>query len=627
MQTRRWNLIARLSVLFLVLTPLLGVATSAAPLAQAAPAAQAAESATLALPGFGEPSSEVTIVTSASGPIDPPLADGATLSVERLSVDPGGSLPEIDDAQILQVEQGTLSFEDDLGLEAEIDAGTSQFFAAGAATGITNSGDGPAIVVRTSLSGSTREVGSTQGGDATGTRPANDSGAGELAAVALLATQSDEAPTEVVVEYGDNGFDPDELSLAQGGSLVIENTTDGSCAFAIDDLSITATIDPDEITPVVVDGPAGAHDFTCSATEGGDPIATGTLHMVRVSTAPTPTPEPSETPAASPQATPEAPTSATPATGGESGALIEQELTDLPPADQLLFSAQVVMNPGAILPLTGANGPVALIAAGGDITVAREGHPPSKLRDGRSVVLPTGTIADIRNDGDTPVTLQIAGIGTTFGGAPSGEATGTATTGSSDSETDTRPGSATPSANTDQPVDMTGANQFFPTDSEMENLGLFASGGAPQENSEPAQNAFWFTTPDEASTLLPEWDWQGALLQQYASKADGTDYGDVDALILNVDTFSDADGAANFMDYINTDVFADSAEQSEIVTALPGVDLVYNGTFYDSDNKADIGFMVIQSGENVITLYATGADLDATALLEDVATLILGARG
>ncbi len=152
-------------------------------------------------------------MTSASGPIDPPLADGATLSVERISVDPGASLPESTDAQILQVEQGTLSFEDDLGLEAEIDAGTSQFFAAGATTGITNSGDGPAIVVRTSISGSTREVGSTQGGDATGTRPANNGGAGELAAVALLASESDEAPTEVVVEYGDNGFDPAELSL------------------------------------------------------------------------------------------------------------------------------------------------------------------------------------------------------------------------------------------------------------------------------------------------------------------------------------------------------------------------------------------------------------------------------
>src|SRR6478672_8811766 len=122
MQTRRWNLIARLSVLLLVIAPLLGMATRTAPLAQAAPAAQETNGATLALPGFGEPSSEVTVVTSASGPIDPPLADGAKLSVERLSIDPGASMPEIDDAQILQVEQGTLSFEDDLGLEAEIDA-------------------------------------------------------------------------------------------------------------------------------------------------------------------------------------------------------------------------------------------------------------------------------------------------------------------------------------------------------------------------------------------------------------------------------------------------------------------------------------------------------------------------
>jgi quercetin dioxygenase-like cupin family protein len=627
MQTRRWSLIARLSVLFLVLTSLPGVATRTAPLAQAAPAAQETTSPTLGLPGFGEPSSEVTVVTSASGPIDPPLADGATLSVERLSVDPGASLPEIDGAQILQVEQGTLSFEDDLGLEAEIDAGTSQFFAAGAATALANSGDSPAIVVRTSITGSTREVGSTQGGDATGTRPANDSGAGELAAVAQLSAQSDEAPTEVVVEYADDGFTPNELSLAQGGSLVIENTTSRPCAFAIDDLSITATIDPDEITPVVVDGPAGAHDFTCSAAEGGDPIATGTLHMVRVSSAPTPTPEPTDTPASTPQATPVTPASATPAVDGKSGTLVEKELADLPPGNQLLFSAQVVMNPGAILPLTGAAGPVALTATGGDITVAREGHPPSKLRDGRSVVVPTGTVADVRNDGDTPVTLQIAGVGTSsLGSENGGDATGTATNGS-DSETDTRPGDSTPDSSADQPVDMTGANQFFPTDSEMENLGLFASGGSPQENSEPAQNAFWFTSSDEASTLLPEWDWQGSLLQQYASKADGTAYGAVDALLLNVDTFTNADGAANFMDFINTDVFADNAEHSDIVTALPGVDLVYNGTFYDSDKKVDIGFMVIQSGEYTITLYATGADLDATALLEDVATLILGARG
>lgn len=623
MQTRSWKISIRIMILLLVMAPLVGVSHITA----AAQPTPGDAGGTLAIPGFGLPSGDVTIVSSAFGPIEPPLGDGATLAVERLTVAPGASLPEIDDAQILQIEQGSLSFQDDLGLEAEMDSGVSQFFAAGEATAIANNGDTPAIVVRTTVSGATREVGSAQPDQ-------RASSSGGVAALAGLSRQDADAPTEVVVEYnGDQGFDPSELSLARGGSLVIENTTSRPCEFAIDDLSITATIDAGSIDPVEVSGPAGSHDFTCSLTAGGDPVATGTLHLVRV--APTPTPEPTEaattpeatTPEASPIASPIASPSATPTSeSASSGTLLQQEVTALPPADQVLFSAQVVLGPGAALPLTGEAGPVGLIASGGDLTVTREGHPPSKLRDGKSVVLPTGTIAELRNDGDAPLTLQIAGVGVGQSASGSAESTPTGSAGS-DAETGTRPGESTPGASTDQPADMTGANKFFPTDDEMQHLGLISSGGAPQEQTNPNQNGFWFQTPDEAGTLLPTWNWQSALLQTYSSESQATDYGEVTIFAINVDTFDDDQGAADFVDYIFNDMFGGNADSSEIVTALPDVDAVYNGSVYNAEQKTDLGFMVIQSGNYVVTLYASGNDLDATALMEDVASLIFGARG
>ena len=62
MQTRRWNLIARLSVLFLVLTPLLSVATRTVPPAQATLAAQETESAALRLPNRMGPGNAIRTV-------------------------------------------------------------------------------------------------------------------------------------------------------------------------------------------------------------------------------------------------------------------------------------------------------------------------------------------------------------------------------------------------------------------------------------------------------------------------------------------------------------------------------------------------------------------------------------
>jgi len=611
----------------------------AAPLPQPASLQASArqDNGSAGVPGLGELPSEATVVSATSGQLEEPVEAPVTLTVERLSVEPGASLDPVDGPQIIQVEQGVLTFEDDLGLEAEITDGGAQFFAAGEGDVITNSGDEVVILLRTTLgdgASSDTEDNSDQSDGEGETRDRNDNGAeqgSQSAGVRTRPATMQETPTptpdEVVITLTEDGFDPDQFEIAQGGDLVIENATEDACTFEIPDLRIETEIDAGDIESVTVEGSAGTHEFTCSNADG-DVIADGSFFLARTQLTPKPT-ETAEAPAtpetenesATPAATPEmeetaaTPTGTAPDTGeAVMGVLIEVTLESVPEDPQELFAAQIVLDPDGSLSLAGAGGPIGLAVNGGDLTVTRPGHSPARLRDGRAVLLPGGTVATLSNTGNDPITLQLAGLVSAAGGD---------TTDTSADETSTPEDSTADTG----PIDVTGANQFIPSDAEMEQLGLFGQRGGAVENDDPAQNTLWFTDSNQAEELLPTFDWQGSVLIGYDSNSDETAYGEVDVFIINVDIFPGDSEATDFFGYVESEVFMGQADSSSTVRDLEGVDQQLYVTFYDSDTETDYGIMLIQSGEYVISLYTTGPDLDAAALMEDVASLIFGPRG
>ena len=502
--------------------------------AQPAPARTASSAAIQAepgfLPGFAEPSGDVEVVATSTGDLDPAIGEPASLTIERLRIAPGDEVPTTEGAQIIEVEHGTLSYTDDLGLDAELQSDTSAYFAAGSATPITNDGSVPAIVLRTTLNGAAAEpVGTSEGTD--------DSETGER-------------PTPTA-------DDP------VGNSNVLGMARDIS---------------------------SSQKAITSAATPSASPVAA--------------------TPAAG--ATPE-PTTA-PVSTAKLGVLLQADLTDLPASAQQFFAAELVLQPGAELTLTESTGPIGLIANGGDLTVERDGRTPAKLRDGRSVVLPTGTSATLVNDGDTPLTLHVAGIsGETASTPPVPEETAVP-----DNE---------PSGNDEGPIDVSGPHRFIPSDSEMEHLGLFVMPGQAQESTDASANTLWFTSGSEANDKLTEYDWQDFVLDVYSSNDEATDYGAVNSLALNVDTFADSDGATGFYNYIRDEIFQGGASHSRDLSQLNGVDAEMRDSLYNSTDKLDYGFMVIRSGQYVISLYVRGSDLNTIGLLEAVAKLIFGPRG
>lgn len=507
------------------------------------------------LPGFAEPSSDVTVISTAIGNLE--VSEPATFVIERLRIAPGDEVPAIDGAQILQVEHGTLSYTDDLGLEAELLPDSAGFFAAGNATPIVNEQGVPAIVVRTTITGATSETeeSSPGGGDEESTEP-DDQGDGNGD-----STETGERPTPTE-ESGSTGGDA--LAVARSTSLEARAFT-----------SATPEASPAEASPV-------------PATPS--PTATATA---------TPTIEPTST------ATP------VPSTA-KLGVLLEGELTGLPSEDQQMFAADVELQPGAQLVLSESTGPIGLIARGGDLTVEREGMASSKLRNFSSVILPTGISATLVNEGDAPLTLQIGGISGVASG--SSEADETATTGE------------TPNTD-DEPVDVSGAGRFIPTDSEMENLGLYDKPGEPIESTNASLDLLWFADGDEAEEELNRYNWRSFLSSAYDSDSKETEYGEVEFLVINVDVFASSGDSTDFYNFVRDDIFRGSAGHSQNIGNLPGVDAEMRNSFFNSDDDLEYGFMVIRSGEYTITIFVNGPDLNAIGMMEALANLIFGARG
>lgn len=603
-----------------------------------------------ALPGFDPFPPEAALLASASGAIDE--GGVATLLVERLAVEPGSELGLVAGPFVLIVEQGSLVYADDLGLEAEVSAGSAQFFAAGDGDSLANANDEQTIVLRVSLitdapidgepgpedGGDDNESGddTTDGeagdepdgddGEAPENRPVrprgdDDEDANAPAGVNALILQETAAPDEVVISLTDDGFTPGDISIATGGVLVIENASDLDCEFSIADLDIAIDLESGDIEQTTIDGPAGEYTFECTDASG-DRVGDGVMSVVGGED-PVEEPVEEETPDAEETATPDDEPTETPAAddaGNQPPAMIGilvQATISLDDSGEL-FGASLTLEPGGTLSLAGADGALGLAVSGGDLTVLREGRSPAALRDGLSVVLPGGTSAELTNDGETTISLVIAGVtGSSIASdLPPVETPEPDDPDLDEPEEDDTSGSVTGGG----PNDALYA--FFPNDSDMADLGLVPLWNAFTEVSDAASNNFWLSDRESAEDAFTGWNWLKSSELRYSSVGEETDFGEVTVFGILVDAFEDEAGADGFFSFLNGDP---SGEATDLLDGVDSVDAAIEFNLGSGANAAM--FVVIHSGSYVITLFTTGPELDTRALMEAVTGLMFGIVG
>ena len=578
----------------------------------------------ITLPGFDPLPAEAELLGYASGELD---GSGiATLIVERIVINPLESLDPVAGPFVLIVESGSMVYEDDLGLEAEVGAGASQFFAPGEGDTLSNAGEERAVVLRIALitdaaidgapgpedggsGGDTEDDGDGPGED-TPVRPRDDD-SGSTApggGVNALIFQDAVAPDEVVISLDDDGFSPDEATIANGGVLVIENAGDVDCRFVIDPLEIEIDLAAGDIEQVTIDVPAGDYDWTC-LDERGDSLGDGILTVVdeggtstNDTTDTETTPEPDET--VTPDDSLELPT----------GTLLQASIS-LDGASEL-FGASLILEPGGTLNLTGVDGALGVTVAGGDLTVTREGRSPATLRDGRSVTLPDGMSAELSNTGDTPISIIFAGVtGSSIASDSDAGSDATETPEPTDDDSGTDNGSTIGS-------DEGGIYAFFPDDDAMAELGLIPSWNAFTDVTDPASNTFWMADSESADENFTDWGWVQSTALRYDSAGEETDFGIIDVFGITVDEFSDESGAAEFFSYIERDPTGESTD------FLDGVADV-NGAIEFDLGGSDVSIVItaVHAGPYVITVFATGTDLDAQDLIHEVWSIMFGAVG
>jgi len=612
----------------------------------------AAQESDSPLPDFATLPADAELLGGAGGAID--AAGIGTLLVERIVIEPGSGPDPVAGPFVIMIEQGSLVYEDDLGLEAEITDGVSQFFAPGEGDSLTNSGDEPAVVIRAALivdtpingdpgpedggedDGQTDDGGDDSGGiDETGDEPTDDTGDGDgpgedtpvkprdgfggsglvarqLGDVNALILQPADAPDEVVISLTDAGFTPDAVTIARGGVLVIENAGEAACTFTIAELDLSIDLGAGDIEQATIDGPAGEYGWEC-LDDSDEVIGDGLLTIVDDSAEADPTEEATEeageTPAAEATATP-VPVTDDAAVDGPTGELLQSQLV-LDDAREL-YAAAVILHPGATISLTEADGAIGVIVIGGDLGVHRAGRAPATLRDGRAVTLPPGTTAELTNNGEAPVTIILAGvtgsrIGDTVVVTPTPETEAT-----EEPQDDVTPDTG----------DTTGLYELFPTDESLAALGLYPTWAAFTEITDPASNTFWFADADAAADLLGGASWIQSTELRYSSNGEETNFGTVNVFGILIDSFEDEDGAGDLFAHIQRDP---SGEESDVLSGVPEVNSVVELDL--SGNDADLMIVAIHTGSYVITLFASGQDLDVQALIYEVAGLIFGTVG
>lgn len=586
-----------------------------------------------AIPGFDPLPAEAELLAYASGAFE---GNGiATLLVERIALEPGATLDPVAGPLVVIVEQGGLVYEDDLGLEAEIGSGSAQFFAPGEGDTLSNPGDEETILVRTSLITDAPINGDPapeDGGD-----PVDDDGAADededavddsedadmgpgedtpieprgggesapgVGGINALLLQEGDVADEAVISLTEDGFSPDEVELVAGGVLVIENAGDIDCTFSIDGLEISIDLASGDIEQVEIAGDPGEYEWVCTDAEDNE-LGGGTLTVVGSS---------GDEESGDDLATPEADSDEgdSVADSGEPGTLLQASV-EIDESGEL-FSASILLQPGGSLSLTGADGSLGIIVSGGDLTVVRPGRSPALLRDGRSVMLPTGTAAELTNNGDAPITVTLAGVTGSDLASSDSEATVTP-----EPETDSDSGE-TEDTGDEQVAES--LYDLFPNDDEMAALGLLPIWNAFIDVVDPASNTFWYSDGASAAEALEPLNWLGSSELRYDSAGEETEFGQVDVFGILIDSFDDVDGAEGFFDYLSGDPTGESTD------FLDGIDDVSGAIEFDlGTGTTETMIVAIQSGSFVITLFASGPELEVQALIREVAGLMFGVVG
>ena len=611
MTIRRWSRTLRIATVALL------AATLAAPVAHVSPT-------------FAEPLPEARGVDLGAGVelrsfADGPVAGGddLTLVVERIAIAPGASIAPATGAQIVEVETGFVAFEDDLGLEAELAPGGAQFFSAAEAPVLTNVGDTPATVIRSTLRGAGAGSEATNDADAEETGDAEDTGDGAnpddevgerpsgsrpgAGATALASRQTGDPAILTILE---DACDPAELTVVRGGSVIVENASGEERAFTVDRLDLVVELADGDIEEITLDGPPGVYTFGCSVLDEATDSLSGELTIVAADAT---TPEADETPAAA-----ETPSATVDIPAGEPGVLLEEPIDGDLPADARYLAARLIIGPGGVVDLDGSAGPFAVVVEGGPVIIQRPDRVPGRLRDGRGVVIPAGQAAAIVNQGDEPVVLLLSGIALPDTAVGDGGDTG-------DSGDDADQG-GNDAGDTGDGGDALDGATLLPDDSALEELGL-ETAGRPQQSDDPTDAGFYFDDEATAEELLPGYGWLSVTQQEVGAIGDDTDYGLLESAIIAIDVFEDAQGASDYMTYIEETWYMSGGRTSRIVGDLEGVDGHFYLAVYLEDEEMDIGVMTIQRGEAVITILVAGPDLDCKALMEDLAIAIFSPRG
>lgn len=312
-----------------------------------------------------------------AGGIAPAVADGpGVLQLDRVVLAPG---EDIDVSQasgplLLFVESGTLTFIDELGLEAQAVQGAQQFL-----------GDGAAYHVRNDATDQARLLWLRYVPQSTG------SGAGDTGGPVF---------TVQTVRLFDGGVSPGSLTIPAGVPVAIqlENTGSSVHSFSIDALNLySGDITPGGSQQITLTAPVGTYQFY-----DGQTGVTGTLVAAAAgSTGATATAEAEASPV---------PTSVL---GTPPETLFASGVPAPPASPVLLFLMRVRLDPGADFGEQTLTGPVGLVAETGTTTISRPGRLPAQLQPGQRagrVVFPANYTSREQNVGSEPATILVAGL-------------------------------------------------------------------------------------------------------------------------------------------------------------------------------------------------------------------------
>ena len=300
----------------------------------------------------------------------------------------------------------------------------------------------------------------------------------------------------------------------------------------------------------------------------------------------------------------------------KNAALVAAKLADDAPDPADLWFARVTLPAGASLGDATTVGLTAIVALDADLAVVRPGRLPATLPADKGVLLPTSTQLEVRNDGQNPATVLLAGL------SPSDQEAASATTSSTPRATSTpeprgstRDVSPSPTRSSGGSTGSTGnstaatIDDYLPSSSTLSQLGF-----TPRErNSYSDPSDSWFDM--SAST---ESAWLGSTDVIYTDRSGRV-------LFISLERFRTDAAASNLIRGIS-----DFWESEDVALDDP-----YRGAFDDTAAKYDpnvdgdlaSGAVIARDGRNIIMVVVQAELYGDTDVVFDVFDAVSEAVG